>query len=557
MSRGFTSNVILLGALVVQGAGCDQADKMFCGTASCEYTADEWDAITALANLPPEPPVDRSNKYYHDAGAEKLGQKFFFDSRFSGLSLQTDTIRRPVTYGRAPKGQPINVSCASCHNMSHAAIDTESVPGNLSVGAAWTPANSPTLFNVSYYGIMFWSGHGDSLWAQSVGSNEGQSSNGNRMATAWTIQDLPAYLAEYNEVFKDTPLPLSGTSAAVKMLLDTTDPKRVGQCKLSPGCPEGCRAVQDEMDTSAVGCFPRFPLNGKPGSKPGCQPGDAKEPFGDAFDCMAKDDRDAMTQMLVNWAKAIAAYEYRLVSRDSAFDRYVATIRAGVGGEQASAMTHFSSGASRGARLFVGKAACVECHNTPLFSDSKFHNVGTPQVGPGVITEADCPAGGVCDCVGTPDRGPTNCIPWGGRDGLAKLKKNAYRRDGVWSDDRTDNSRQFYYDIPVEPPAPGTPRMAGIELDADGAVRKGSYKTPGLRDVALTAPYMHNGVLTTLEQVVAHYNQGGSGSTVGSRSAQMKPLFLSPSEQADLVEFLKTLNGAQLPATLLTAPALP
>src|SRR4051794_4679175 len=141
MIRRLTPPLLLASALA--GVGCgNQADKFFCGTASCEYSADEWDMITSLAGLPESPPVDRSNKYFHNPAAEKLGQQFFFDIRFSGTSLQTDTIKRPVTYGRAPKGQPIVASCASCHNMARAAIDTESIPGNLSIGAAWTPVNS-------------------------------------------------------------------------------------------------------------------------------------------------------------------------------------------------------------------------------------------------------------------------------------------------------------------------------------------------------------------------------------------------------------------------------
>jgi cytochrome c peroxidase len=72
-------------------------------------------------------------------------------------------------------------------------------------------------------------------------------------------------------------------------------------------------------------------------------------------------------------------------------------------------------------------------------------------------------------------------------------------------------------------------------------VLKGAFKTPTLRDIALTAPYMHNGAYRTLDDVVDHYDRGGD--TQDNLSAEVKPLHLTPSEKHDLVEFLNTLTG--------------
>lgn len=74
------------------------------------------------------------------------------------------------------------------------------------------------------------------------------------------------------------------------------------------------------------------------------------------------------------------------------------------------------------------------------------------------------------------------------------------------------------------------------------AVLKGAFKTPTLRDVAITAPYMHNGSYTTLEEVVAHYDRGGDAKS--NLDANMKPLGLSAEEQHDLVEFMRSLTSA-------------
>lgn len=82
---------------------------------------------------------------------------------------------------------------------------------------------------------------------------------------------------------------------------------------------------------------------------------------------------------------------------------------------------------------------------------------------------------------------------------------------------------------------------------------KGAFKTPTLRDVALTAPYMHNGAHATLEEVVDHYNEGGFKNG-GTPSEEMKPLNLSKEDKRALVAFLKTLTGDPV---AITVPRLP
>jgi len=84
-------------------------------------------------------------------------------------------------------------------------------------------------------------------------------------------------------------------------------------------------------------------------------------------------------------------------------------------------------------------------------------------------------------------------------------------------------------------------------------VLKGAFKTPTLRDVALTAPYMHNGAYASLEEVVDHYNAGGF-KNAGTLSPNMKPLKLSKKEKKALVAFLKSLTGDPVEVTI---PVLP
>ncbi len=84
------------------------------------------------------------------------------------------------------------------------------------------------------------------------------------------------------------------------------------------------------------------------------------------------------------------------------------------------------------------------------------------------------------------------------------------------------------------------------------AVLKGAFKTPTLRDIALTAPYMHNGTYQTLEEVVEHYVRGGD--VKENLDANMNPLDLSEQDKRDLVEFMRSLTSAP---QMVVVPNLP
>ena len=84
-------------------------------------------------------------------------------------------------------------------------------------------------------------------------------------------------------------------------------------------------------------------------------------------------------------------------------------------------------------------------------------------------------------------------------------------------------------------------------------ILKGAFKTPTLRDIALTAPYMHNGAYNTLAEVIEHYDQAGEEKNE-IHDPNMRPLQLSAQEKVDLVEFLKTLTGRPLRVSVPTLP---
>ena len=449
--------------------------------------------------------------------AIQLGWRLYFDRDMSGAASWVDTLDRPTLSARAPLGTRVLVACATCHDPAHAGTDITSVPGHVSVGAGWYDVNSMQTVNAAYYKLLYWNGRSDSLWGQAAAVMESAvSMNGNRLAILWNVADK--YRAAYDAIFTDAPLPLPGSSADVRALVaKDMSGNPLPTCPgTADACPDGCRAVKNDETMVSV-CMPRFPLAGKPGKKVGCQAGDKTEPFGDSFDCM--ENVKPITEAYVNVAKLIGAYEFELRSRNSPFDRFVA---------EGASSTAISAAAQRGLKLFVGRASCVDCHTTPLLSDNRFHDIGVPQTGAAVPTEDQCPADNkTCDCVNG-----DKCLPWGEYDGRNKLRSAAgkvLRRDGAFSDD----------------PGKGGVSYAVLYDEAPSAEMKGAWRTPSLRDVALTAPYMHDGVYRTLDEVIWHYDMGGGTGTPAAhnKAPELKRLFLGDRDRSDLVEFLQTLTG--------------
>jgi cytochrome c peroxidase len=353
-------------------------------------------------------------------------------------------------------GETSKVSCASCHDPTGYYTDTRSDPGATSLGVAWTARNALTLVNAAYHRWHGWGGKDDTLWSQGANVQElAATFASDRCEYAHML--YRKYRTDYDALF---PVPL--------------DPA------LDPAAPDAAR----------------FPTDAKPKSS-------STAPDG-PWELMTVADRDIVNQIIANAGKAIAAYERRLVSRNAPIDRYIA-------GDHAA----LSPGAKRGLRLFIGKAACVDCHSGPLFSDEQFHNTGVPQVG------SHLPA---------TDRGRF--------DDLARVLASPFNAAGKFSDD----------------PAGGAAVLSGLAVTDD---LQGLFRTPMLRHVDKTGPYMHTGGLATLADVVHFYNAGGSDADfAGAKSPEMLPLLLTTGEQADLVEFLRALTGEPPPAELARNTAL-
>ena len=204
---------------------------------------------------------------------------------------------------------------------------------------------------------------------------------------------------------------------------------------------------------------------------------------------------------------ALASYERTLVSGNSPFDRWYYRKDQGA----------LTPAAARGYQLFTGKAGCVACHligtENALFADGKLHNTGV-----------------------------------GYRASMEKIP--AVRKVLVAPGTYINvNSAAIEDSSETKPGDLGLYEVTGNPGD------RWKYKTPTLRNVALTAPYMHNGALATLEDVVRFYNQGGISNQL--LDPLIKPLGLSGAEMNDLVAFLRALTGDNIDAVLADAFAAP
>ena len=251
----------------------------------------------------------------------------------------------------------------------------------------------------------------------------------------------------------------------------------------------------------------RFPSHAAPASDP-------RAPPVRAWRAMVPEDRIAINRVFSNIGKAIEAYERKLVSQGSAFDRYVAALKSHSATEQAV----LSTAARRGLRLFVGAAHCNLCHSGPTFSDGECHNLSLPVQS-------------------------SEALDSGRAAGIRELVANPFNGTGAYSDDPTGSAKQRLDFLP----------SPDVEV--------GKFKTPTLRNVALTGPYMHDGRFTTLRQVLQFYADGKAasrGRVEGRREATLDLIpRLMPTQISDLVAFLDALTGAPLPATMTEPPPAP
>jgi cytochrome c peroxidase len=198
--------------------------------------------------------------------------------------------------------------------------------------------------------------------------------------------------------------------------------------------------------------------------------------------------------LLVNTAKALAAYQATLTSPRTPFDDFADAL----GRSDSAAASRYPQDAQRGLKLFVGEGRCFLCHTGPGFSNGEFADIGRP-----FFTKSGVDGG-----------------RWGG---LQKLLASPFNRLGSYSDADADEAVATQHVIQE-------PRHYG------------EFKVPSLRGLRATAPYFHDGSAATVEDVVRHYSELNPERLHSDGAQLLRPLKLTPQQVADLAAFLRTLS---------------
>ncbi|MFT3925220.1 MAG: cytochrome c peroxidase [Myxococcales bacterium] len=423
------------------------------------FSAEVRTTLQSLRYSASPPPADPSNRVAALSGARLFGQRLFFEAALSGRLLERDNDGTPATLGVA--GETGRVSCAGCHVPGAGFVDNRSPHRTISLAAQWTRRRTPTLLEIGFAGLYNWDGRRDAIWNQAIGVFESTSEfNSSRLFIAQQIYKL--HRAEYEALFG--PMPELGNSAKFPLI----DASQAG-CEAGP------------VETAKC--------HGKPGDKA-------------EYDGMSSDAQKAVTTVVVNVAKALAAYVSQLRCGPSRFDMWL-------DGDTAA----LTRSEQRGAAVFAGSGGCVSCHSGPNLTDGKFHNVG---LRPATVAVA---------FTDTDDRGAG--------EGIAAALTDPLNTRGAFS----DGDRGVL------------PQSVGQDLE-------GAFRTPTLRCVAEQPSYMHTAQLATLEQVVKFFDRGGDQAGYPGTN-ELHALGLSDQDKADLAAFLGALQGAGPDAQLVAAPSSP
>ncbi len=415
--------------------------------------------------------------------AANLGRQLFSDARFSDSG---------------------EIACASCHQPGRDFTDGRP----LAIGIAPTRRHTPSLVNSFAAHWFFWDGRADSLTAQVQGPLEAVLEHGfDRGRSAQTLfryyrsayEDLfgpfPSSLLEQlkqSEAFRAQPLakafelPLSIAHYALATIGD-------GSLQVN-WIQAGADARQAPQRHLARAYWPN----------------PAETPATRAFAALSEQQQKDLNGIFARYSWALAQYERGLIARRSPFDRFIERwqeLPASTPAEKAFG-EGFRSQHWRGFRTFM-ESGCASCHSGPTFSDQEFHNIGLPQHG--------------------------SQLDLGRVAGIQALKADLMNCEGLpalLSLPFPSNEQRI---------SDSCSELPYIRTDLQEMV--GAFKTPTLRNVANTPPYMHDGRFAELSDVLAYYNRLDEEPAVGHREESLKPLRLEAEQLEDLEAFLRSLSA--------------
>ena len=329
-----------------------------------------------------------------------------------------------------------SISCSTCHQPDRNFTDGLST----SIGLEPLTRNAPTLVGSGAQRWFYWDGRRDSLWSQALVPMEAPAEMGNTRTriAQYITQD---YLGEYETIFGSTPplpkgLPMEATPAGT--------------------------AVQKTAWQS-------LPLN----------------------------IRERINRIFSNTGKLIAAWEASLTHQPTRFDLFVDLLSEG---NTSGAHEILNENERAGLKLFINnKTQCMNCHNSPLFTNHGFHNIGT-----GMSKNGD--------------------MDFGRMIGSQMVLMDEFNCGSQYSDSQSNACRELKYS----------------NENGHGSNTRGAFKVPTLRGLSRTAPFMHDGRFDSLEEVMDFYiNPPAATNTMRHELPTLN--HLTEEDKKNLIAFLNTL----------------
>jgi cytochrome c peroxidase len=275
-------------------------------------------------------------------------------------------------------------------------------------------------------------------------------------------------------------------------------------------------AADEELRRAYQNLFGQLPelsqaARALPAARPVPEDGSAPEHL--AWLSLPAEERRAIDLVFSHVGKCLAAYVRLIRSDHSPFDVFVEGLRDG----DPAKLAALSPSAQRGLQIFTGRGNCRSCHSGPNFTDREFHSVRVPSASKAL------------------GRDP------GRYAGITKVLTDPFNGLGEFSDDRGAAARD---------------KLAFLDTRTSN---QGQFKTPSLRNVAVTAPYMHQGQLATLRDVLRHYStfDDAFDPLKGHFEQTLQPLDLTAQETDDLLAFLESLTDIGLDPALMSPPPSP
>ncbi len=384
------------------------------------------------------------------------------------------------------------ISCGTCHQPGLSFTDGRP----LAVGLTPLPRHTPSLLNSFATNWFFWDGRADSLTAQVQGPIETPTEHGfdrGRVAQVMWQQ----YRDDYVSLYGPWPSSLHGI---------LTNPQGLSARPLRPVPELPLSLAHYALATISETRLQTRWIND--GARAGIAPqrllatrylysDEESTPAIESYRSLTETVQSDLDLVFLRFAWSLAQYERGLVALDSPFDRFVQRSEAQ---DRPVFSEDFGEKQWQGFRIFM-ESGCAQCHSGPMFSDQQFHNIGLPQ-GKG-------------------------SLDLGRAAGILQVKADPFNCKHAFFADQTPS--ESCAELPF--------------LRQDNTEMVGAFKTPSLRNVAETAPYMHDGGLPTLSAVLAHYNELKAEPAIGHRDEMLLPLRLPAASLASLELFLRALSS--------------